>query len=154
MISEKHTDVPVLSDDYNNTWEDFNDDDIPSEYPLQSPPDGQYESLSACIEALNRYAASRGYAIVKTRTKSRKSEKSKPFKAWIGCDRSRQPKYSVAHNDSKRPNRGLKKSDYPFLAICQNLVKDNGVWDFWVFHGGHNHDLSLNLKGHAAIRKL
>ena len=60
----------------------------------------------------------------------------------------------MVYGDSKRPNRDSKKSDYPFLAICQNLVKCSGVWDFWVFHGGHNHDPSLNPKGHAAIRKL
>ncbi len=48
----------------------------------------------------------------------------------------------------------MKKSDCSFLAICQNLVKDNGVWDFWVFYRDYNHDPSLNPKGHAAIRKL
>ncbi len=46
------------------------------------------------------------------------------------------------------------ESDCPFLAICQNLVKGSGVWDFQVFHEGHNHDLSLNPKDHAIIRKL
>jgi len=60
----------------------------------------------------------------------------------------------VVYGDSKRLNRGSKKSDYSFLAICQNLIKDSGVWDFWVFHGGYNYDLSLNPKDHAAIRKL
>ncbi len=87
MTSKNRTDAPILSDDYGDTWEGFNDDDTSTEYPLQPPPDGQYESLKACIEALNRYAASRGYAVVETRTKARKSDKSKPFKAWIGCDR-------------------------------------------------------------------
>ncbi len=60
----------------------------------------------------------------------------------------------MVYGDSKRFNRDSKKSDYPFLAICQNLVKDSGVWDFWVFHKGHNHDPSLNPKDHAIIRKL
>ena len=127
MTSKNRTDAPILSDDYGDTWEGFNDDDTSSEYPLQSPPDGQYESLNACIEALNRYAASRGYAVVETRTKARKSDKSKPFKAWIGCDRSRQPNYSVVYGDSKRSNRDSKKSDCPFLAIYQNLIKNSGV---------------------------
>src|SRR6266536_6117612 len=89
IISKNRTDASILSDDYGDTWQDFNDDDISSEYPLQSSPDGQYESLNACIKVLNRYTASRGYTVVKTRTKARKSDKSKPFKAWIGCDRSR-----------------------------------------------------------------
>jgi len=154
IISKNRTNAPILNDDYGDIWENFNDDDISSEYPLQSPPDGQYESFNACIKVLNRYAASRGYAVIKTRTKARKSNKSKLFKAWIDCDRSRQPNYSVTYSDSKRPNRDSKKSDCPFLAICQNLIKGSGVWDFWVFHGGHNHDPSLNPKGHAAIRKL
>ncbi len=60
----------------------------------------------------------------------------------------------VVYGDFKRFNRGSKKSDCFFLAICQNLVKGSGVWDFWVFYGGHNHDLSLNSKDHAVIRKL
>ena len=40
MISKNRTDASILSDDYGDTWEDFNDDDISSEYPLQSSPDG------------------------------------------------------------------------------------------------------------------
>ena len=94
------------------------------------------------------------YIIIKTRTKARKSDKSKFFKAWIGCDRSRQLNYSVIYSDSKRSNRDSKKPECPFLAIYQNLIKNSGVQDFQIFYRGHNHDLSLNPKGHAAIRKL
>ena len=34
MISKNRTDAHILSDDYGDIWEGFNDDDILSEYPL------------------------------------------------------------------------------------------------------------------------
>jgi hypothetical protein len=60
---------------------------------------------------MDLWAEPLGYAVIRGRTKYRKD---KPLqKAWVICDWGKNPQLSVAAADSKRPNRGTKKTECP-----------------------------------------
>ena len=92
-------------------------------FDLQAPQNDQFLSLEDCLRTIQSTARENGYAIVKSRTKSTKSEVRK---VWFICDKGR--KYDARGlNDEqrKRPNTGTRQSPCPFKAIAK---KNNRIW--------------------------
>ncbi len=88
---------------------------------LQPPllPQVSYATLEELISAVNVFAATQGYAVVKKRTK--KSKKDLLRKAVLMCDGSK------AHVDEGRFARDIIscKCDWPFDTV---VLTDNNVW--------------------------
>ncbi len=92
-----------------------------------------YATLEELISAVNVFAATQGYAVVKKRTK--KSKKSVLQKVILMCDRSK------AYVDEKRFARDTtsRKCDCLFDAVA--LTKDN----VWVLES-EKQDITMNLR--------
>ncbi|KAN0079315.1 hypothetical protein V8E54_004529 [Elaphomyces granulatus] len=120
-------------------WNGFDDDSVNPSAPitlnsspslgaqLAPPPCGIYESVEVAIREMNLWAAPLGYAVIKGRTKYRKYKSLQ--KAWIICDRGKKSRLLVAAADSKRPNRGTKKTECPFsITLLETDGKGCGSW--------------------------
>ncbi len=98
--------------------------------PLQA----SYATLEELISAVNVFATTKGYAVVKKRTK--KSKKGVLQKAVLIFDRSK------AYVDEGRFARDTtsRKCDCPFDAVALN---EDNVWVLRVREAGHNHEPTL-----------
>lgn len=120
---------------------------------LAPPEEGVYPSLDVLIEAINKHAATEGYAVVKGRSK--RSKKGVMMKSFVKCD---------AYGEAKFIGNGLRntssrKKDCQFTVVAK--LEDNyedpetgeGRWLLKVVNPHHNHS-STGQSAHPVLRKM
>lgn len=116
---------------------------------LQSPPTDQiYLSLSDLTTALNTFAGSQGYAVVKQRTK-KNPKTDEVVKAYFRCDRGGKPEDK--EHGRKRKHAATRLIDCPFS--CFALDKKDVGWILVVRDSSHNHE-ATSEGFHPSLRKL
>lgn len=113
---------------------------------LEPPPtDVAFFDLDSLIKAVNEFASSQGYAVVKRRTKV--SKKGVLRKAHLICDRGR--KYEVRGYGKRQGNTSIR-TECEFEAIA--LLKLDDMWYLTVKKPTHNHEATQAVS-HSSLRK-
>lgn len=115
------------------------------------PPEGEYNSRDALFEAINAWAAPRGYAFT-----TGKSTKEKTGKRTVtySCDRSCRPPSSFKQRQRKTTSRG---TSCPFSVLAKESL-DKGTWTLRHRPDNrfscHNHEPSQHPSAHPGHRHL
>ena len=115
---------------------------------LSAPVSRTYYHLETLILVVNEHARNEGYAVVKERTKKRKS--GQVYKIYLKCDRG------GTYVDKSKPGQrtrdiGTRLTGCPF-SITANL-QENDQWLLEIRNSEHNHP-SIDACGHPIHRHL
>jgi hypothetical protein len=115
--------------------------------PLQSPPEGCYETLDISIASIQSFALSRGYGIKKGRSRTignRTGVETKDVDPL--CVDGGKHKLK----DNRVGKTTTARTDCPFKV---NIKNDNyGEWIIEVKNGNHNHNATDNVAAYS-LRK-
>jgi hypothetical protein len=111
------------------------------------PPEDSYASLEDLLEAVNSFAYTQGYAVVKRR--------SDAGRVTLKCDRGGIYDKRNAPDTKGAPRHrhsATRLSDCPF-RLYGRVLKADGQWHLKICNGQHNHEAS-DIAGHPVARRL
>ena len=96
--------------------------------PLSLPPEGEWETLEALIDAAQAYAKLAGYAVVEGGGGERRFEKGGRWTKYLVCRHSRKhiDSRGLDNTTKQRPNRQTKKTCCPMKMKIQE--RPSGNW--------------------------
>jgi hypothetical protein len=115
---------------------------------LQPPPEADYPTLAALLEAVQAHASSEGYATVKRRSKPGYSS-GVIVRIAIDCDRGGQPRRKIGAKQRKTTN--IKCGC--LFRVNAVYKKSLDVWTIDVRNANHNHNENDVPDSSAALRK-